>query len=332
MITLNIDKFCRVILIAVLLLVMVACSDNSRINENETSDSRKVVDSKVKSLDTSEDEIIGQSSEGDSVRFENFEIYNSDSITYSELKNVSDDTFKKILEVLESINFSKSILKEDLYKSVSLRSRYLKVLKGEEKYNNCLEQKGYSDLIEYDPKNIEKYAYYYVDINGDEVPEVIVFGDMRYAHIFSYDVENDKVELRDIFKLGNGVFLGDNKFEEWHSGTGLTYEFYELSMNGERKSQVYFHSEGYYNDITQGNDEIHMVGFGEDSEELKEMEQVSTDQVEQIYRDNETYFLKISRNQYDQITSDFFASKKMSEEFLSDAVYTYDKLFGDLEQ
>lgn len=180
--------------------------------ENETSDNVEVVDANNKSSDANEDEITEQISDKSSIVFEDFEIYNSESITYSELENVSEKTFKTILNVMESIEFSEGIIQEDLFESVSLRKRYLKVLKGEDGYNNCLEKKGYSDLIEYDSKNIEEYSYYYFDIDGDEVPELTVFGDMRYAHIFAYEEETDAVELRNVFKLGKNFILGNSKF------------------------------------------------------------------------------------------------------------------------
>lgn len=312
---------------------MVACTNNDNyMVENETLDNVEVVDANNKSSDANEDEITEQISDKSSIVFEDFEFYSSESITYSELENVSDKTFTTILNVMESIEFSEGIIQEDLFESISLRKRYLKVLKGEDGYNNCLEKKGYSDLIEYDSKNVEEYSYYYFDIDGDEVPELTVFGDMRYAHIFAYEEETDAVELRDVFKLGKSFILGNSKFGAWHGGTGLTYEFYELGKNEERESQVYFHSEEYYNNITKENDVIYMVGFGEGSEELNAMKLIATDKVEQVYEENATYFWKITSEQYDQITSDFFDSKQISEEKMKGVRYTYEELFGDLEQ
>lgn len=54
--------------------------------------------------------------------------------------------------------------------------------------------------------------------------------------------------------------------------------------------------------------------------------------LEQVYEENATYFWKITSEQYDQITSDFFDSKQISEEKMKGVRYTYEELFGDLEQ
>ncbi|SCW88136.1 hypothetical protein SAMN04487970_11131, partial [Paenibacillus tianmuensis] len=227
-------------------------------------------------------------------------IYNLET-KLQELRYVSKKTYEKIAEISSNIDFMGNFKAINLEENSFYREQYLKVLKGEESYINRLEKEEYSE-VEFDPQNMKKYTYRFFDMNGDGVPELMVFGNMmRYIHIFSYDTKTNKVKLLDLEKAGS-YFLGNNKMGAWRGGTGLTYEFYEVDENGDRNSKIFFHSEGYLNDITKEEDAIYMVGFGGDSEEIENYESLAKEMGEQLINKDGIYFLRVSKEQYDQVT------------------------------
>ncbi|WP_052339441.1 hypothetical protein [Gorillibacterium massiliense] len=265
----------------------------------------------------------------ESIKKGDFKIFNWGDVKFQELRYVSKKTYEKIAEICSNIDFMGNFKPMKLEENSFYREQFLKVLNGEESYINKLEEKGLSDLVEFDPQNRKEYTYYFFDMNGDEVPELMVFGnDMRYIDIFSFDTKTNKVELLDIEKAGTSYFLGNNKMGAWYDGTGITYEFYEVDENGDINSKIFFHSEGYLNDISNEEDAIYMVGFREGSEEFEKYKLLAKEMGEQLINKDGIYIMRISKEQYDQVTQNYFKSRKIAEENIKKVTYTFDELFG----
>lgn len=257
-----------------------------------------------------------------------FKIYHDDDLgiefEYEDIRCVSKKTYEKVVEISSHIdfmgNFEPINFEED-----SFREQYLKVLKGEETYIDIF----WDSAKAFDPQNMKEYTYFYFDMDGDSVPELIVSGgDMRFIYFFSFNTKINKVELFDYEYAGYYYFLGNNKMGAWYNGTGLSYEFYEVDKNANRNYKICFHSEGYFNDITEEEDAIYLVGFGEDSEEFENYISLAKEMGEQLFERSGRYFLRISKEQYDQVTQDYFEAREAAEENIKKVTYTFDELFG----
>lgn len=205
---------------------------------------------------------------------------------------------------------------------------------GEESYRDMKGEKGFLiDLYEYDILRKKEYTYYFFDIDKDQIPELVVSDDIRFAYIFKYETHADEIKLLHIF-LGRDQMLGDNKISFYHAGVGSTYGFYELDGNGEPNIKIVFYSASYYNDNTQQEDEIYMVGFVEGSDEFQTYKEYQKVTKEQIYFDEltRTYYFKITQEQYGQLTKEYFESEKIAKENIKKVTYTFDELFGDFRR
>ena len=263
------------------------------------------------------------------IKNSSYKIYKEDEIKFQDLRYVSKKTYEKIAEICSNIEFTGNFKPINLKEDSFYKEQYLKVLNGDESYINKLKAKGESDLVEFAPQDMKKYTYYYFDMNGDGVPELIVSGNgMKYMHIFSFNKKTNKVELLDIEKAGSSFFLGNNKMGAWYDGIGLTYEFYEVDKNGDKNSKIFFYSEGYLNHITKEEEAVYAVGFGEGSEEIENYKSLAKEMGEQLFEKNSTYFLRISKEQYDKVTQNYFKSRKLAEENIKEVTYSFDELFG----
>lgn len=293
-----------------------------------TSKGKDSISVSTNSLETIENSDSAPKNPQESIENSNYKIYRKDEIKFQDLRCVSKKTYEKIAEICSKIDFMGKFKPINLEENLFYREQYLKVLKGEKSYINKLEERGYSEVVEFSSENMEKYTYCFFEMNEDEVPELMVFGNrMRYNYIFSFDIKINKVELLDVEKAGS-YFLGNNKWAEWLNGTGATYIFYEIDENGDKNYIINFHSEGYLNDITKEEEAVYMVGFGEDSEEFENFKSIAKKMGEQLFDENSTYYLRISKEQYDQITQNYFKSRKLAKENIKEVTYTFDELFG----
>lgn len=333
----KVKKKVVIFLVSMLFLVGAAFALQAKIIDKNVEEKRtlsSIIDKNVeekKPLSSIEEEVNPvPTNSSELINNSNYKTYRSDEIKFQDLKCVNEKTYKKIADICSNIDFMGNFKSIDLKEDSFYRGQYLKVLKGDESYIDRLEEKGESDLVEFDPKNIKEYTYYYFDMNGDEVPELIISDDnMKYTDIFSFNTKTNKVELLDIEKAGSSFFLGNNKMGAWYDGTGLTYEFYDIDKNGNKNSKIFFYSEGYLNDITKQEEAVYMVGFGEGSEEIENYKSLAKEMGEQLFEENSTYFLRISKEQYDQVTQNYFKSRKAAEENIKKVTYTFDELFGN---
>ena len=254
-----------------------------------------------------------------------YEILISSEAKYEDLSVLDEETFSVIKEIKSKIDFFGTFKKEDIKSSESILKKYYEVIVGKQRYINKTE--GNWEHA-FDPLKVKDYTYYFFDMDKDESPELIVSDNTTYAYIFKYDISKNETLLIDTIRTTSQL-LSDNKISNWHGGVGLTYGFYELDENGERKSNIRFYSAPYFNNITQQEDEIYMVGFPEDSDEIVNLKSFLKNKKIQIYFDDltKTYYFKITKEQYNQLTKDYFESRKKAEENIREVAYTFEELF-----
>lgn len=279
-------------------------------------------------------QIYSNDTNSEDVIIANYEVLGSSEAEYEDLSFVGSETYNIIDEIYNNIDFWGIFKHRDLDNNDFFRERYYKLVIGDECYSNMKGEKGVLiDSYEYDILKKEEYTYYFFDIDKDQIPELVVSDTIRFAYIFKLEIYTDEIKLLHTF-LGRDQMLGDNKIGFYHAGVGSTYGFYELDRNGEPNIKINFYSASYYNNNTQQEDEIYMVGFVEQSDEFKTYKEYPKETREQIYFDEltRTNYFKITKKQYNQLTKQYFDSEKVAKENIKEVTYTFDELFGDFEE
>lgn len=99
----------------------------------------------------------------------------------------------------------------------------------------------------------------------------------------------------------------------------------------ERKSDVRFYSAAFFNNRTQKEDEIYVVGFPEGSGYIENLKILVQNGKIEAYFDEltETHYYRITEEQYDQLTKDFFRSREKAGEDIKKVTFLFDELFGE---
>lgn len=255
------------------------------------------------------------------------------------LPYADDETFEMIKTAYEQVDFfgEFELGNQEVYDAYK------------EKYKGLLENDG----LVFDPEagisvpfsqldyNMEKYGlqeftYYFFDIDGDELPELIVH------HIYVYDIYVlDYDSIKDEFSVWyhrdspGYSFIGTKKVQ-WQQGFRKYLTFYLLDENGKEACETFFFREQhiYEQDSEQVCLAVVMLpkyALHKDAEKEKNTELTETMKSQGIYTrlDGKWYF-RITDEQYDELAKPYWEAYDMAQEKIKEMTYTYDELFGEM--
>lgn len=256
---------------------------------------------------------------------------------YDKMCFVDEEAYEFLKNAYAEIEWYSEFEKGDLTQYNFYKEKYKKLVENEEKFFNpetgdelylndfapikVLNEN--ADELTYD-KNL--YTYYYFDIDEDGVPELCL-SDKRFIFIFKYEANQDKFVLwKD---LGSTYYsLNGSMSVRWENGSGNT--LYKLDENGEEVYSVTFWTRGFYNEKTEQDEVAYLMKFPYYSNESLQLE--ITDEIERqgyyIYGEMIPYF-KVTEEQYDELTEDFYQAKQLATQEIQKVTYTYDELFGE---
>ncbi len=248
----------------------------------------------------------------------------SDSVDY-----VDEELYAEIKDICKNIDFTASFDPGDVRKYDLYKEKFKKFMNGEatvwinetgeELYIYdiyCLEE--FRTAIELGKYDIDRYSYYFFDINGDEDPELCIKNSVGYIYDFQYNEERDQIVLWKEY-ITNSIFLmGTQKlgFAGGWSGDGLI----RLDENGNRVFFVHFWvlaGGPYRNDI---EDYGYLVS-------LPEYVELRDDMLEQAIYEDERYYFRVTEEQFEELTEDYEKAVKYSYDALDEVTYTYAELF-----
>lgn len=321
------------LLLLILIMITVACGNKEIDKKNEGFDEEtenSVSSQKVSSTE----ETLTISSESNKIPKNepiDYMLQKSSETKFEDLSYIDEDIYSALSKISSTIDFYGTFDNEDIVDNESISKTYYKVVVGEESYiNEAKEKEGFEG--EFDSIKPNDCIYYYFDMDKDGFPELIVSDQQTYKYVFKYDDINNEIKLISIVST-RSQFLGDNKISYWQGGVGLTYGYYEIYNSGERKSEIRFFSASYHNNKTQLEGEIYMIGFPEDSEEIKTLKAFTRNGKVEVYFDEltETHYFRITEEQYNQLAKDYFKSRTEAEENIKEVTYSFEELFGEFK-
>jgi len=182
---------------------------------------------------------------------------------------------------------------------------------------------------EYDDSYFNGYLYLFFDIDEDDAPELCITNDHGFHYIYKY-IPNTNQFVLWCFEMETSYYrLSGSRKIRW-SRFGSSNAFYELDENGNIECSVSFFN---YRQ-TEGQDMTFMVSFpkywrsNEDDEREKEERVQNQGCFDESTKD---FYYRVTKEQYEELTKDYFAAEIVSEDNREEVVYTYEELFGELD-
>lgn len=250
---------------------------------------------------------------------------------YFEDNFVNEDVYTDIKEAYSDMEWSSefergNVGSYDSYKEifrglVDNKRNYYNPRTGENLFlKDYLGTEDYSDFPE--------LKFYFFDMDQDGYPELCL-KDIRFLLIFKYDSEQDRVLLwtnymeNSYFSLmGSRTVLYD-RFE-------TSQTFYKLDEHGRIIYSVRFEERSYGKEEEEETQIAYFVLLPEYEEEDKQIE--ITDEMKQygyVDADTGTYYFRVTEEQYNELTEEFYQAKQLAEQEIEKVTYTYDELFGE---
>ncbi len=255
-------------------------------------------------------------------QFGEYETSASGSVDY-----VDEELYAEIKEIYKGIDFTVSFDPGDVTKYNLYKAKFKEFIDGERTVT--IKETGEEQYIykmeefrmDFEPGEYDtgRYSYYFFDINGDEDPELCVTNKARFIYVFQYNEEQDQIVLWKEYISSTISLMGTQKlaFGGW-LGEGLI----RLDENGDYVYFVLFKVEGgrsYRNDI---EDYGYLVS-------LPEYIELRNDMIEQAtyFEADERYYFRVTEEQFEELTKDYYDARKGREAALDAVTYTYTELF-----
>lgn len=249
---------------------------------------------------------------------------------YFEDNFVSEDVYNDIKEAYSNMEWSSefergNVDSYDFYKEifrelVDNKRTYYNPRTGEKLFlKDYLGTEDYSDFPE--------LKFYFFDMDQDGYPELCL-KDMRFLLIFKYDSEQDMFLLwTDYMENSYFSLMGSRTVLYDRYGTNET--FYKLDEYGRIIYSVNFKERSYGKEGEETRT-AYFVLLPEYEEEDKQIE--ITDEMKQygyIYSYTGTYHFRVTEEQYNELTEEFYRAKQLAEKEIEKVTYTYEELFGE---
>jgi len=190
---------------------------------------------------------------------------------------------------------------------------------------------GYLEGGEIKTGRFENMFFYFFDMDEDGAPELCISSE----GIFKYDPDLGKCILWGGF-MGNDYYSikGSRKIAWEHPlASSDAYEFYQYNTEGKIELSVFFFAKYDYEGRSEQDEHIYVVSAPIYANKYEQIE--ITEEIEQqaysYYVDNmKVHCFRLSKEQYEELTKDFFVAGELAREKLKEVSFTYDELFGRL--
>lgn len=250
---------------------------------------------------------------------------------YETVKYVDKKTFSIIKEAYDGIDFYGNFSQGDRSNFDYYRKLFLQLLDGKVEYEAAdIEGNYYYHYIdEYgylsDDYDKHSYSYIFFDIDGDRAPELCITDHASFTYVFDYNKETNKFILWCDSHL---QILGTKKYAV------TSYPYYcliELDEYGHEERRVQFAEFEYTDSSSKDRKTCYSVALPY-KDASKVSEYLPKSLKEQAFREpeGEVYYFRVTKEQYNDLTKDFFISSDLAWNQIKNVTYTYDELFGNL--
>lgn len=252
---------------------------------------------------------------------------------YYNLEYVNDETFEFLKTVYNDLDFYGAVDLGDTSLYEEYKEKFRQLLNNEVmfKVSETDEVCYIKDYVHMDSTFMQKksdgynphgFIYYIFDIDGDNAPELCMYNFQTY--IFKYDAKSDSFSLWNEINSPYKHIHATNMMRQGYKGE-LEHIVYWLDGNGQVNKKVWFLLEGFH---SNGNlTWLVTVPVCEDKNDEVEL---TYELKEQAYfcEKNQVYMFRVTEEQYDELTKNYFVAINIAKENLNEVRYTYDSLYN----
>lgn len=249
----------------------------------------------------------------------------------TELPYADDATYAVIKAAYEDVDFYGEYEEGDSTLYDEYKERYFELIQsaGAVLDKETGEFISIADLPDYwgsaGPYDWRELEYYFFDADGDQLPELIIYDDVRACHAIDYDPDTGIFMLWYPMNAPRYSVIGTRKVV-WIGET--IYSFYQLDQNGEEELTFSFsiypwsqYIKGYLVELPNYTDDERDIVVTE------EMRQFGT-----YARNEDSWYFRITEAQYEELTAPYWEAFDAHYEELEEVTYTYDELFADYDR
>ena len=223
---------------------------------------------------------------------------------------------------------------EKYYKLVSNEMPFIDQTQGEEYYLNEFDTlAGYMEGDETITSHLKNKSFYFFDMDEDGVPELCVASE----YIFKYFPDLGKCILWGGYK-GNfyNSIRGSRKIAQDHGlASQISHEFYQLNENGTMEYSTFFCIRNEHIQEANQYKNVYIISLPiyDNKDRRTELAEETKSQAYSADIGGEIFYcFRVTEEQFDELTKDYFIAKKLSDEKIREVSFTYDELFGRLTQ
>ena len=250
---------------------------------------------------------------------------------YEGIEFVGGDVFEFLKEIYSNINFFGEFKIGNTDIRDYYRRNFARLINNQVPFINreTGEVLYLADLLGSYMQHLSSFHYIFFDFDLDGSPELGINARGLPFFMFKYMSETDEFALLFSIEGTNRGLLGSQR--TYFSRLGEDNEFTKFNERGECEYFIRFFIQGVSRITTgvavQQFETIYMVSLPR--YEHKQLE-IPTYVRNQGYfsEHGQMYFFRVTSNQFDQLTSDFFESIEQSRLQVADMLYTFEDLFG----
>lgn len=247
---------------------------------------------------------------------------------YGEMDYLDDESYALIKAMYDDIDFYGKFETGDLALYDTYIEEYRKLVDGEvpfiipetgeevylKDYKNLFYEYGFLEP-EFD---VHSYIYFFFDADGDGMPELDIINAIHA--IFKYDMASGEIAL---WAEIDGYLQGSRKSAmEWED---TCYTICEYDMMGKAEMEVYFREEEYW---SNGNT-TYLIAAPRYADESRQSELPEKVKEQSYFCEEDGWNLFcVTKEQYEELTTDYFMAREVAEDEQFAIAYSYDKLFG----
>ncbi|MDR2888967.1 MAG: hypothetical protein LBV33_03895 [Lachnospiraceae bacterium] len=263
---------------------------------------------------------------------------------YFELAYVTDDIYEIIKTEYFKIDFASNFktsgsgvndLYKEQFKQLLENEKQFLDKQGNALYMNQLEP-AYL-LLDEDAKpevndnyNVNNFQFNLMDMDGDEKPELCVTDciDLQSIYIFKYFPDQDQIELWYKTNVSWTFLHGSGTL--YSNYGGLRQTFCKLDKEGKEIFTIFFFEREDFNRLTNQPEVEYMVSLPNYSA-LEQQIEITEEISQQAYfaKDMNCYCFRVTKEQFDELTGEYFEEQMISTEKIKELTYSYGELFGE---
>lgn len=247
---------------------------------------------------------------------------------------VNEDIYSMIKNVYSNVEWESKFEIGDLANFEFYKGKFRELLTNEKPYYD--EEEGRELFLKdyhymqrvYENQDTGDVDFYFFDMDEDGKPELGITT-VHFILIIKYDEENDRFLLWKKYESTYYEIHGSRTVR--YDGIGLasclTYVFYKLDKNGNEEYRVVFVTQAYFDEEIDDFKEVYLMMLPQYADKDKQIE-ISEDIKKQGYCYEDDYYFRVTKEQYEELTNEFFEASDIADEELKKVTYTFEDMIN----